>query len=180
MVTVTAFFAVQRSGATLKKISFPVGGLPLLPSLPAVPELPGLAKPLPIPEIWRWCKEEPTAFKNVEISFENYPLVPGSTFNVIIHGDTDQILDELIVKTKITVGGLFSFMDVQRLCDETEAHCPLLPGPQVRKLTYHVPLAMFGTLTTTSIMYAGASPIACIKLGPLHTQNSLLGSLNHD
>ncbi|KAL8428043.1 hypothetical protein Efla_006949 [Eimeria flavescens] len=120
-----------------------------------------------IPEIWRWCKDPPSVFERVEVLFENYPLVSGTAFNVIIRGDALVPLDDVTVKTKITVGGLFSMMDVQNLCKGTGRRCPYSPGPQEQKLTYPISLPVFGTLTTTSIMYSGHTPIACIRLGPL-------------
>lgn len=87
-----------------------------------------------IPEIWKWCGGEPTAIKNVEVLFENYPLVPGTDFNVIIRGDALEPLDNVTVKSKITAGGLFSIMDVQNLCKGPKRRCPYSAGPQEQRL----------------------------------------------
>ncbi|KAL8272179.1 hypothetical protein Esti_003907 [Eimeria stiedai] len=122
-----------------------------------------------IPEIWRWCKDPPSVFKDVEVLFENYPLVPGTSFNVLIRGDALVPLDDVTVKSKITVGGLFSMMDVQHLCNGEARKCPYSPGPQEQKLTCTFPrIVLFPKfLILTRHMYSGTTPVACIKLGPL-------------
>ena len=129
-------------------------------------------QPRPIPEIWKWCKEEPSLIKNVEVLFENYPLVPGTNFNVIIRGDVLEPLDEVTVKTRITVGGLLSIVDTQDLCKGPKKRCPYTAGHQEQRLTYPITITLFGNVYTKAIMYAGQKPIACIDLGPLVTKSA--------
>lgn len=133
-------------------------------------------KAVAIPEIWKWCGDEPSTIRNPEILFENYPLLPGTDFSVIIRGESLEPRDNVIVKTKITIGGFFSIMDVQNMCKGPGKHCPYDPGLQEQRLKFSIPRAMFGSITTQSILYAEGAPIACIKMGPLHLQSLKLRS----
>lgn len=81
------------------------------------------------------CGLRSGAPQNTQVLFENYPLTPGTDFSVIIRGDTLEPLDDVTVKTKITVAGIFSIMDLQNLCKGPGKRCPYSPGPQEQRLT---------------------------------------------
>lgn len=120
------------------------------------------------PRLWKWCDgKEPEAFKDVEVEFKNYPLVPGEILDIIFRGKVVKKLDKLVVRSQVTINGFFSIADVQNLCRSPWERCPMLKGYQEQVFNYHIPHTLFGTISTKSTLYSNRKAVACMDIGPL-------------